>query len=88
VLGWIGPASSPLGRRDTMASNGNTMAPTATHDTSRTAIPPVQPAMNEKKGLFGRRHHATPPSTDARGGAYSTAPGPYGHSFKFGHWLK
>lgn len=65
------------------------MAPVATHDTHRTAIPQQEPVLTEKRGLFGRRQHpanTTPAGTHVD--ANHVAPGPYGHSFKFGTWLK
>ncbi|KAI5454401.1 hypothetical protein NCC49_004454 [Naganishia albida] len=67
-------------------TNGVDMAPVSTHDTHRTAIPQSDPAVNEKRGLFGRRQHAAPVHPNADG--QYAAPGPYGHSFKFGSWLK
>jgi hypothetical protein len=74
-------------------ANGHTdgvdMAPVATHDTHRTAIPQSEPIVNEKRGMFGRRQHAKPVHGSApRADEQYAAPGPYGHSFKFGSWLK
>ncbi|KAJ9114722.1 hypothetical protein QFC22_005598 [Naganishia vaughanmartiniae] len=72
---------------NTTANHNNMMSPVATHDTSRTAALQPEPVVNEKKGIFGRRHHQAQAPVDAR--QQSVAPhGPYGKNFHFGQWLK
>lgn len=73
---------------NTMATNGTTMAPIATHDTARTATVPGQPEpiVHEKRGMFGRKQHAKGTAAPAEG--MRGPDGPYGHKFKFGQWIK
>ncbi|KAJ9111359.1 hypothetical protein QFC19_001127 [Naganishia cerealis] len=73
-------------------NSNNAMAPVDTHDTARTAAMQPEPVVNEKRGIFGRRHHQQPGGAtapvDARSQSTAAAQGPYGHNFKFGRWLK